>query len=349
MSRKFLFYISQNYSYAILRPLQAAIWARGDEVVWFLQGGQVNPDYLKTDEKRLHDIHDVVAYAPDASFVPGNMIPSFISGLKVAVFHGFDPGKINRRGGNDHFNIRACFDLYCTQGPNTTEQYKVLADKLGYFNVVETGWPTLDPLFDAPVVDKKDENDKPTLLMCSTMSKDLTCAPHLYDEVKRLSQNNKWRWLIQFHPKIDPQMVKKYKALQNDNLTFIETDNVIPLLQQADVMLCDTSSILLMFILQNKPVVTFNNIKPGPHLIDFTVATELEQHLEKAFTREPQLMAEIERFNQQLHPNRDGQSSERVLDAVENELKGINPPRRKKPLNLVRNFKIRKALNYWKF
>ena len=44
-------YISQNYSYAILRPLQAEILAQGGEVKWFLEGDNVNPDFLKSDEK----------------------------------------------------------------------------------------------------------------------------------------------------------------------------------------------------------------------------------------------------------------------------------------------------------
>lgn len=348
MSRKYLFYISQNYSYAILRPLQVAILARGDEVAWFLYGDEINRSYLKADEQRIANINDVVAYAPDASFVPGNMIPSFIPGLKVAVFHGFDPGKMNRRGQNDHLYVRDCFDLYCTQGPNTTNPFTEFGKQLGFFNVVQTGWPTLDPLFRTDKTAAKQADSKPTILMCSTMSRQLTCAPHLYDEVKRLSQNSQWRWLVQFHPKMPNEIVEQYKALQNDNLTFIETDDVIPLLQQADVMLCDTSSILFMFILQNKPVVTFNNADPGAHLIDFSVASELEQHLSQALTRPAQLMRDIEAFNQQLHPDTDGRSSERVLAAVENALKKINPPKRKKPLNLVRNLKARRELNYWK-
>ncbi|MGB1977404.1 MAG: CDP-glycerol--glycerophosphate glycerophosphotransferase, partial [Pseudoalteromonas tetraodonis] len=35
-NKKYLMYISQNYSYAILRPLQAEILAQGGEVKWFL-------------------------------------------------------------------------------------------------------------------------------------------------------------------------------------------------------------------------------------------------------------------------------------------------------------------------
>jgi CDP-glycerol glycerophosphotransferase (TagB/SpsB family) len=350
MSHKYLFFVSQNYSYAILRPLQKAILARGDEVAWFLHG-HINPDYLKADERRLLSIEDVVAYSPDASFVPENMIPRFIPGLKVGVFHGFDPGKFNRRGVNDHLYIRACFDLYCTQGPNTTVPFKALAEQHGYFNVVQTGWSTLDPLFtDFEKSKSVDEsNNKPTLLMCSTMSKKLTCAPHLYEQVKALSQHSKWRWLVQFHPKMPAEIVQQYKALQNENLTFIETDNILPYLQQADVMLCDTSSVLFMFIVQNKPVVTFKNAAPGAHLIDFDDPSQLEDKLQMALDRPPELMAHIKDFIEQLHPYQDGQSSQRVLDAVEKELAGQHPPKRKKPLNLVRNFKARKALNYWKF
>ena len=51
----------------------------------------------------------------------------------------------------------------------------------------------------------------------------------------------------------------------------------------------------------------------------------------------------------QFHPYVDGKSSARVLDAVDKMLEGENLPRKKKPLNLLRNFKLRKELGYWKF
>jgi len=344
--RKYLFFVSQNYSYAILRPLQAAIVERGDQVAWFLYGSEVNANYLKDDEHQLVQIDDVINYHPEVIFAPGNMIPSFLPGLKVAVFHGFDPGKINRRGYNDHFNIRGCFDLYCTQGPNTTAKFKRLAQQRGYFNVVETGWPTLDPLFTGSAVEP---SEQPTVLMCSTFSRNLTCAPHLFEQVKKLSRSGRWRWIIQFHPKMDKAIVEQYKGLESEHLSFVETDDIIPLLQQADVMLCDTSSVLLMFLLQGKPVVSFKNNKPGPYLVDFDQPEQLEQHLEYALSRPAELMKRIEDLNLKLHPNRDGFSSARVLDAVAIQLSGKAQPARSKPLNLWRNLKVRKELNYWKF
>ncbi len=343
---RYLFYISQNYSFSILRPLQEAILRRGGEVAWFVEGSDINQLYFKSNEKVLKSIDAVKLYEPVATFAPGNVIPSFIPGIKVAVFHGFNAGKRNRKGKEDHFTIRGCFDLYCTQGPNTTERFQLLANKHLYFKAIETGWPAIDPLYLKSEV--KTENYKPTILYCSTFSRNLTSAPHLFDEIKRLSQINKWNWIIQFHPKMPTEVVERYKALENDNLTFIETDNVIPLLQEADLMVCDTSSVLLMFLLLNKPVVTYNNITPSDYLINISEPSLLEESIMKGLSRPQELMESIKHFIEQTHPYNDGNSSERVLDAVDYVLREghkLKP----KPYNIIRQLKMRNKLKYWKF
>ncbi|MDN3651955.1 CDP-glycerol glycerophosphotransferase family protein [Thalassotalea ponticola] len=347
VAKKYLFYVSQNYSYAILRPIQEQIWRRNGEVKWFLHG-DINPDYLHDNEQRLMTIDDVVAYQADATLLPGNVVPSFIPGLKVAVFHGFNAGKLNRRGQVDHFQIRNCFDLYCTQGPNTTEPFKQLEAQHGHFKVIETGWSALDPLFTDAATSGIKEHSRPTILMCSTFSRNLTCAPHLYDTVKHLSQDSKWQWLIQFHPKMSQDIVDSYKGLENDNLSFIETDNVLPLLKQADVMVCDTSSVLLMFALQGKPVVTFNNIAPKDYMINISEPELLVGAIEQALNPSPTLRANIERFIADTHPYQDGQSSSRVLDAIDDMLAG-KYPLAAKPKNWLRQIKMRRKLGYWKF
>ncbi|WP_174208804.1 CDP-glycerol--glycerophosphate glycerophosphotransferase [Vibrio rumoiensis] len=345
-NKKYLMYISQNYSYAILRPLQHVIRQQGGEVRWFFEGKEANPSFLKNDEVRLNSIEEVKGWNPDAVFVPGNIVPRFIPGVKVGVFHGFHSGKRQMQ----HFKIRGCFDLYCTQGPNTTEKFQELAKEHGFFKVKETGWSTLDPLFtpitDNPYVDKSDTRS--TILLCSTFTERLSCAETIFDTIKELSQTGKWRWLVQFHPKMAKSTVDKYKSIQNENLTFIETDDVIPLLQAADVMLCDTSSILLMFLLQRKPVVTFNNQIPLDHLLNITQVNEIEQSLELALSHPVDLMSAIDSYCEELHPYTDGKSSERVIAAtnelIEQGLAGL----KKKPLNFVRHYKLRKKLNYWK-
>jgi CDP-glycerol glycerophosphotransferase (TagB/SpsB family) len=49
-------------------------------------------------------------------------------------------------------------------------------------------------------------------------------------------------------------------------------------------MVCDTSSVLMMFLLLNKPVVTYQNISPGNFLIDIDSAHLLESSIERALS-----------------------------------------------------------------
>lgn len=339
---RYLFYISQNYSYAMLRPLQQLIRQHGDEAVWFLEGDEVNPSYLRDDEIRLASIDAVRQYHPDAVLAPGNMVPSFIPGLKVALFHGFDIAKHN----NDHYTIRDCFDLYCTQGPSTTQPFKALARKHGFFSVVETGWAAIDPLF-TPLASTNNQ-DRPTILLCSTFSRRYSCASHLYESIRELSKKPQWQWLVQFHPKMDKAIVEQYKGLQNENLKFIETDDITPLLQRADLMLCDTSSVMPMFLLLNKPIVAFNNINPGPHLINISDPSQLENSINTGLGKPVELVRHIAAYNEALHPYQDGKSSERVLKAIDDKLAGHYPTAKRKPHNFLRNFKVRHKLNYWR-
>jgi len=334
-------YVEQNYSYAILRPIQEAILARGDEVVWFIAGYEANSELLNANERRLVTTGQVKEYNPCAVFVPGNVVPHFFPGVKVAVFHGFFTGK----RGLSHFNIRGFFDLYCPQGPSTTEPFKKLADEHGFFRVVQTGWPKLDPLFKTqpPQIPSR-----PKILFASTFSSKITAAPHVFEEIKRLSANGKWDWLVTLHPKMAAETVAAYRSLEGANLRFIENEQVLSALQEADVMLCDTSSIISEFLMLQKPVITYKTLFNGKHLINIESIDKIEPSIVHALSRPPELMREISAYTQEIHPDTDGLASERVLDAVdwfiETGYKGL----KKKPLNLLRKFKIRKKLKYFR-
>lgn len=341
-AQRYLFYISQNYSFAILRPLQNIILKRDKKVAWFVEGNDVNLDFFQPEEEILNSVDDIYRFNPDAILYPANIAPTFLPGINVAIFHGFDAGKLDSKGKNDHFKIRNCFDLYCTQGPNTTQPFTALQKKHPHFAVIETGWCALDSLF--PVRAKN--NEQKHILMCSTFSKKLSCAPALFDEVKRLSNTGRWKWTVQFHPKMDSRIVEMYKSIQNEHLSFVETSDVKPLLQEADVMLCDTSSVLIMFALLNKPVVTYKNISPKEYMIDIDSPGNLESALETALDHPKEIMAALQKFIDETHPQQDGQSSSRVLDAIDHVLD--NNLSSKKPLDLLRQFKVRKKLNCWK-
>lgn len=77
MSKHYLFYVEQPYSFAILRPLQDAIRANGAIVKWFLKGQEVASSSLRDDELELTTVEAVKAFNPRAVFVPGNVVPDF--------------------------------------------------------------------------------------------------------------------------------------------------------------------------------------------------------------------------------------------------------------------------------
>ncbi len=346
MPKRYVFFTALSYAYPIYRPLQEAIRARGDEVAWFLEGEC--PDLLKPDEIRLHTINDVIEYNPLAIFACGNIIYHFLPGIKVSVFHGYPIGKRGEKTSatDDHFSIRGWFDMYCTQGPSSTEYFKQLEAKHQFFKVYQTGWAKVDDYFSS----YKKENDVPTILYATTFSKGITSAPVLVDTISRLVKEKKWNWRLTFHPKLNDQaLLNRYRALadENSNVTFV--DNVrLEDFQQSDVMLCDSSSIILEFMMMNKPVVTYRNTNPGQHLLDVTEVSEVENAIETALTRPASLMKEVNDFAHYHEVYRDGRNCERILDAVDDFNSNYKGKIKAKPLNLWRKFRLRNKLKYWK-
>ena len=336
--KHFLLYGSERYALAILRPLQEAIRARGDEAAWFFDGPGAED---LVEGERLLTVQQVRAWKPIAVLTPGNHLPHFFPGVKVEVFHGFDAGKPR------HIYIRGFFDLYCTTGPRDTQQFRVLADKLGHFAVTETGWPKLDPFMREIAGSVPAVRQPPVILYHSTFSPSWSAADILYEEVKRLSRDGRWRWIVTFHPKMSAETRARYMALQNDYLQFAENDNILELFPQVDLMCSDTSSALNEFLLTGKPVVTFKNRRPGPQLIDIHDAAQFEPAIERALSRPPELMTAIRDYADAIHPCRDGRSSERVLQAIDAFVAAGGRNRRRKPLNLWRKLKLRRRIGYW--
>lgn len=345
--KRYLFFISQDYSFPVLRPLQDAIHLRGNEVRWFLYGEEVNFNYLSPDEKQLLTVDEIIQFDPHAVFVPGNVVPSFIPGLKVEVFHGLPSTKTKKSGQLYHFIIREMFDLYCTQGPSSTAPFKKLAEQYGSFHVEETGWCKLDPLF--PVQQHKNNERQKTIFFASTFSPRFSKAKDLYPFIVNMINKYDFKWYITLHPKMDTDIVTRYKSINLDHVEFIESINVIESFKKSDLMLCDTSSIIYEFLTQEKPVITFQTQKEEASLINVTDINVLEQTILSTLADIDTNKKNIKKHILEFHPYTDGQSSNRVLNAVDTMLAGINTPSKKKPLNLIRNFKLRKELNYWKF
>ena len=344
MTTRYLFYIAHNYSFEILRPLQKVILAQGDQVKWLAVGKEVTLSYFQENESVLNSIDEARAYNPDASFAPGNEIPNFIPGLKVQVFHGLEWKK------KGHFIIRDFFDLYCSHGPATTSRFNSLSKKHGFFDVVETGWPKLDYLFTTPAMALSEElkaQNKKIILYAPTFSPALTSAPELFEEIKRLSEQYNHHWLIKFHPKMAKQWLKKYQSFAKSNLQIIETSSINQLLQTADIMVSDTSSVIGEFSLLNKATVSLNNKEPGDYLVNIQQADQLEVAIELALNPSKELKAAIKAYADDLHPYHDGKAAQRILSSTEKVLSEGKSSTKSKPLNLFRNLKQRKKLHYW--
>lgn len=332
--KHYLLYCENPYSFAILRPLQAAIRHRGDEARWLIR--RPLNDYLRHGEEAVNDLAAAKAYQPRAIFIPGNLVPYFLPGIKVSIFHGFG---IDKKG---HYRVNGFIDLYCTHGPLTTGPFMELAQRHGHFLVQETGWPKMDALLQDQNYPTPLKITQPTILYAPTFSKSMTSAYALFDEITRLSRQNQWRWVVKFHDLMDKELVEKFNAAAHDNLVIAETDNILPLMKDADVMLTDTSSVVAEYQLLDKPVATFRNVNPGPHIYDFTDPAELEAVIARSLTRPPDLMEHARHYANQMHPYRDGQSSERVLAAVDYFFENCSGLKRK-PLNLIRKIKALRA------
>lgn len=342
---KFLLYISYSYALPIGEPLEKEIRERGYEIYWFcdLEEGK---KCLLNKKNVFEDIDSAIAYKPDVVLSVSGAVPDFISGLKVQIFHGFNAEK--RKAKRGHFRIRGFFDLYCTQGPSTTSVFKELQKQHPHFEVIETGWSKVDPLF--PLEDKR-EDEVPTVIIASTFTERLSMAlrDDVFEEIKRLSEQGIFNFIMVLHPKIPLKTKQKWANLNNDHFQFFDTTKLNPLFKRADVMLSDTTSAIQEFGLQLKPIVTLNHHIPRPYLLNISEVDQIEPALREALTYPEDIMTALKDYNKRLHPYKDGESSARVVDACIEFLQADKSHLKRKPLNLVRRIKIRKRLKKWGF
>ncbi len=345
----YLLFATERYALPILQPLADALQAAGHQVHgWFVDGAAGAA--LPAPVRMIQTPRQAVALAPTAVFSAANWVPTFVAGAKVQLFHGFNVEK--RDAARGHFRVRGMFDLYCTQGPATTAPFQAMAAQAGHFKVVETGWPKLDPLFgpeDGLARQwRAQAGGRPVAMFASTFTERLSAAPHLLEAISAQVAAGERFWLLTLHPKCAPELVARYRALAGANAVFVETEQLISAERAADVLVADTTSVVSEFVVQRKPVVTFRNRAPKPHMIDFDDPALLPRMLERAFQPEPALLAALAAYADAIHPYRDGHSSQRVIAATGQLLRGELGPLARKPLgSVLRSLQIRRDLGYW--
>ena len=133
---RIVLFCENKYAIDILYPIyQEALKSEDNQLLWYIHLPKIPVFPLQKEVTYTHSIQEVYDFSPEAIFVPGNIVPYYLPGVKVQVFHGYAAEK------KDHWVIRRYFDTYFTQGPFFTKKFKELAVKYGDFEVVETGWP----------------------------------------------------------------------------------------------------------------------------------------------------------------------------------------------------------------
>lgn len=340
----------ERYALPILQPLADALHRAGHRVFAWFDGPLAQAKAKMPAPIQMVDVPGAVALRPAAVFCAMDWIPPFFAGAKVQLFHGFNTSKHSDTRG--HFRIRGLFDLYCTQGPATTQRFQELAAQLGHFAVAETGWSKLDPLFrdddGAAQRMRALAGDRKVVMFASTFTERVSAAPHLFDVIRQEVQRGDRYWLLTLHPKCSPDLFERYRALTCEHATFIEPEQIVTAQRAADVLLSDTTSVVPEFVIQHKPVVTFRHRVPEPYMLDFTTVGDLRSMLDRALDLSEAQRAAIVQYANRIHPYRDGRSSERVVAATESLLNGQLAQLKPKPfLTKVRNLQIRRRLGYW--
>lgn len=349
---EYLLFGTERYALPILQPLADALQAAGHDAAVLLVDGAAGARL--SGRVRPVNLRQAVAMRPRAVFSAANWVPTFLTGPKIQLFHGFNVEK--RDDARGHFRVRGLFDLYCTQGPATTAPFRELAARHRHFAVVETGWTKLDPLFrgdeasvGAAAALRAPAGDRPVVLFASTFTERLSAAPHLFEAIAAEIARGERYWLLTLHPKCPQPLIERYCALAGPHAAFVESEQLVAAERAADVLVADTTSVVSEFVVQHKPVVTLRNRAPKPHMLDFADPAQLPQMLRAAFAPSDALRAAIVAYARDIHPWRDGYASARVLAATEALIAGRLGRLRGKPLGgRLRALQIRAKLKYWR-
>ncbi|MDL2214662.1 CDP-glycerol glycerophosphotransferase family protein [Dysgonomonas sp. OttesenSCG-928-M03] len=333
-------FCEHKYAVTILSPLQEEADRTGKHnVLWFVDARNI-PDFpLKESVRWTNSMQDIYDFSPEAVFVPGNIVPYYLSGVKAEIFHGYAAEK------KDHWVIRRYLDMYLTQGPFFTAPFQKLAEKYKDFEVVETGWTRQDWIYrNMHIFDEYKQqllsqyNKSQIILYAPTFSPSLTSLPFIKENLKELAQEKDVVILLKFHPLTRQEWVEEYKLLAEEveNIVWIDDQNISKYILVSDIMISDTSSAVYEFLLLDKPVITCKNVAKDKYWLDITDTSQLGWAYETVQSSDEYIDKRRWIINN-YDPYLDGKVAQRMFAAVEDYISRHGVPKERK-LNLWRKY-----------
>lgn len=337
---RIVLFCENKYAIDILYPIyQEAITSSDNDLLWYVHRAKIPQFPLSGKVDYTNVMQEVYDFFPEAIFVPGNIVPYYLPGVKIQIFHGYAAEK------KDHWIIRRYFDAYFTQGPFFTNGFSVLAKKYGDFEVVETGWSKQDWIkkhwhdFDKEKATLlSDHQKKQIVLYAPTFSPSLTSLPYIKEALVNLVREKDIVLLLKFHPLTKQEWVEEYRLLadQEEHVIWVDDFDVTKYQLMSDVMISDTSSTVYEFLLLNRPVITFRTISKDIYWTNITETSELMDAFEQVHYAEDCIQRRqwiVDNYD----PYLDGNVCKRMLAAAADYICRHGVPKERK-LNLWRKY-----------
>lgn len=337
---RIILFCENKYAVDILLPIyQEAVKSKENHILWYVHLPKISEFPLDGKVVYTHSMQEVYNFSPEAIFVPGNIVPYYLPGVKIQVFHGYAAEK------KDHWIIRRYFDLYFTQGPFFTKKFKELAARYKDFEVMETGWPKQDWIrshlhyFDRErEALLKSHGKGQIVLYAPTFSPRLTSLPALKETLLHLVKTKDIILLLKLHPLTKKEWVDEYRQLaEQEKHILLEDDFSVTKYQlMSDIMISDTSSTVYEFLLLGRPVITYRTIAKDVYWTDVTSTEQLVeafesvQHNDDAIVKRRWVMDNYD-------PYLDGNVAKRMLEATADYIHRHGVPEKRK-LNLWRKY-----------
>ena len=329
---RIVLFCENKYAVDILLPIQEEADKEGNnQVLWYVHKPKFPEFPLKDKVRWSNSMQEIYDFSPEAIFCPGNIVPYYLPGVKVQVFHGYAGEK------KGHWVIRHYFDTYFTQGPHFTKGFERLAAKHKNFEVLETGWPRQDWVmqhmhdFDQEKKRILDEYKcKQIVLYAPTFSPSLTSLPVMKEALVELTEKKDVVVMIKQHPLTRAEWVEEYRQLANEHKRIIWVDDfsVAKYQLMADVMISDTSSTIYEFLLKDKPVITYKASAQDIYWKDIADTSQLCEAFDEVQEKEEYIKLRkwiIENYD----PYNDGKGAHRMLEGVRDYIRRNGVPKKR--------------------